>query len=71
MPLVTVFQSSNSVEVYHKKALLEDQSIQSIIEDEHTNQWAWHLSNALGGIKLKVLEQHQNEAIEIIYGKPV
>ena len=69
--LKVIFQSSNSVEIYHKKALLEDQNIPSIIEDEHTNQWAWHLSQAIGGVKLSVKEKDYERAYHIIYQKPL
>jgi hypothetical protein len=61
-----VFQSWNVMEVYHKRAILEDLDIPSFIADEHTTQWFWHYANAIGGAKLIVPSSYAQAAIHAI-----
>ncbi|MBF0198046.1 MAG: hypothetical protein HQL32_10055 [Planctomycetes bacterium] len=64
--VITIFESWNVQEVYLKKALLAENGIQSYIEDEHMTQISWHLANAIGGVKLKVLSKCALQASQVL-----
>ncbi len=48
------------------RARLENEGIFCILEDENMTSLAWHLSNALGGIKLKVKREDFQKSIELL-----
>ncbi|MBF0244885.1 MAG: hypothetical protein HQL31_06385 [Planctomycetes bacterium] len=45
---------------------LENENIFCFLEDEHTVSMAWHLSNAIGGIKLRIREEDVLKAAELL-----
>ncbi len=64
--LITIATFGNSVEASLAKQLLESEGIPAFIIDDHTASMAWHLTIALGWIKLKVLQSDVNNAIDIL-----
>jgi hypothetical protein len=65
-PLVTLRSFDNYVTAHIVKSRLEAEGIVCTLKDEHTviMQWTW--ANAIGGIKLQVLEREQERAEEIL-----
>lgn len=49
-------------EAHLVRVYLEGMGIESFVLDEHVIQWFWHLSNALGGVRLSVSEEDLEEA---------
>jgi hypothetical protein len=64
--LVTIATFSFPPQAYIFKAKLESQGIQSYVEDEYIVTMMWLYSVAVGGVKLKVRESDEAQAIEII-----
>jgi hypothetical protein len=64
--LVTVATFMFPQEAYILKGKLESQGIQSFIEDEYIVTMMWLYSTAVGGVKLKVRESNEAEALKII-----
>src|SRR5690606_16863295 len=64
--LVTVCAYDNYITAHIVKARLEAEGIRVALKDENTiiMQWVW--SNALGGIKLQVLERDKEKATAIL-----
>ena len=64
--LKTIASFSFAHEAHLAKSKLEASSIPAFIKDEHTITMNWLYSNALGGVKLQVLEDQDGEAIDIL-----
>jgi hypothetical protein len=66
MNFVTVATSNNPYDLYPLKVSLENNGIQCFIKDEHTIQANPLLANAIGGVKLQVLEEDAEKAVELL-----
>jgi hypothetical protein len=66
MDFVTVATSYNPYDLYPLKISLENNGIQCFIKDEHTIQANPLLANAIGGVKLQVLEEDVQKAVELL-----
>jgi len=66
MNFVTVATSYNPYDLYPLKVSLENNGIQCFIKDEHTIQANPLLANAIGGVKLQVLEEDVEKASELL-----
>ncbi len=64
--LVTIATFQNPIEGSLARSRLEDAGIKTFLADEETVGVAWHLSNALGGVKLQVQESDAEEAMTIL-----
>ena len=58
--MVTVATFDMPTEAHLAKGLLEANGLAAFLADELTVGVAWHLSNAVGGIKLQVAETMSN-----------
>ena len=67
--LVTVDTFDMPTEAHLAKGLLEANGLTAFLADELTVGVAWHLSNAVGGIKLQVAETDVERAINILAGR--
>ena len=59
----------NMPELDHARMLLESEGINVVVDDEHTIQMDWFLSNAVGGLKLKVIVEDAERARAILKEK--
>jgi hypothetical protein len=57
---------SKSDEAYLLRAHLEGSGISVFVRDEHTVSADWGLSNAVGGVKVEVLEEDYAAAVELL-----
>ncbi|MDE0297753.1 MAG: DUF2007 domain-containing protein [Candidatus Poribacteria bacterium] len=64
--LVTVSTFDMPTEAHLAKGLLEANGLTAFLADELTVGVAWHLSNAIGGIKLQVVETDVERAASIL-----
>ena len=64
--LVTITTFDMPTEAHLAKNLLEANGLTAFLADEFIVGVAWHLSNALGGIKLQVTETDAEHAIAIL-----
>ncbi|WP_435249669.1 DUF2007 domain-containing protein [Vibrio sp. nBUS_14] len=64
--MIVVARFSFPHEAHIAKANLESAGIESFIADEHTVNTQWLYSNAIGGVRLMVLEENLEEATEIL-----
>jgi hypothetical protein len=64
--LVVVTKFSFPLDANIAKANLESIGIPAFIADEHTINMQWLYSDAMGGVRLFVPEQHYDEALEMI-----
>jgi len=64
--LITVASYSFPLEAHVAKASLDAAGIPAFIADEQTINMNWLYSNALGGVRLKVLAQDAEKAQEIL-----
>ncbi|GAL10968.1 hypothetical protein JCM19233_1953 [Vibrio astriarenae] len=64
--MIVVARFSFPHEAHIAKASLESAGIESFIADEHTINTQWLYSNAIGGVRLMVSENHAEEATEIL-----
>ncbi|MGF1674295.1 MAG: hypothetical protein ACFCUV_11520 [Rivularia sp. (in: cyanobacteria)] len=64
--LVTIATFTNSIEASLAEQQLKAARIRCILADEATTNFAWHLSVAVGWIKLKVHRADINNAIDIL-----
>jgi hypothetical protein len=64
--MITIATFNNPIEANLAQQLLEDQGISSFLKDESTVNIAWHLTVAVGGIKLQVSEEIAELAREIL-----
>ncbi|MDY6863730.1 MAG: DUF2007 domain-containing protein [Thermodesulfobacteriota bacterium] len=69
--LITVATFSQAIEAHLSKIRLESEGIECFIADEHVVAINWFLSNAVGGVKLKVKELDAERAAEILRQEPV
>ncbi len=67
--LVTVGTFDMATEAHLAKGLLEANGLTAFLADELTVGVAWHLSNAVGGIKLQVSENDVERAANILAGR--
>ena len=66
---VTLATYDNYINASFHKQKLEDAGIMCYLGDENTVTMQWMLSNAVGGIKLRVLSDDVEEAIKILSTK--
>lgn len=66
MSWVTVRQYSLPYEAHLDRARLESEGITAVIADEHTISMQWMLSDALGGVRLRVQPEDLAEAESIL-----
>ncbi|MEA5596051.1 hypothetical protein [Rivularia sp. UHCC 0363] len=64
--LVTIATFTNSIEASLAEQQLKAARISCLLADEATTNFAWHLSVAVGWIKLKVRRADMNNAIDIL-----
>ena len=64
--LVTVASFENVFRAEYAKSLLQDEGIQATVVNGEFVTMAWHLSNAIGGIKVQVWEADVERAAEIL-----
>ncbi|MEE8574740.1 MAG: DUF2007 domain-containing protein [Thermodesulfobacteriota bacterium] len=60
--LITVQSYSTPLDAHMAKSRLDAAGIYAVIVDEHTVTMNWLLSNAVGGVKVKVLEEDLQDA---------
>jgi hypothetical protein len=65
---VTISTYDDYMTANFDKQKLEEQGINCYLADENTVTVKWILKNALGGIKLRVLQA--NKALEVLNSKP-
>jgi hypothetical protein len=66
MRLVEIASFDNYISAHIAMGRLEEQSIRCYLENEHTVTIDPFLSNAIGGIKLMVVEAQMERAIQIL-----
>lgn len=66
MAWVTLRQYSLPYEAHLDRARLESEGITAVIADEHTIAMQWMLSDALGGVRLRVLPDDLDRARRIL-----
>lgn len=66
MSWVTVRQYSLPFEAHLARARLESEGITALVADEHTINMQWMLSDALGGVRLRVQEDMVQRADRIL-----
>jgi hypothetical protein len=66
--LITIASFATPLEARMAMNQLEAAGIRAALEGEATTGMAWHLTNAIGGVKLLVLERDSERAIAILDG---
>jgi hypothetical protein len=64
--LVTLRQYMTLPEALLSKSILDSAGIESFLGDQHIVRMDWFLSNALGGVKLRVREEDAEAAAELL-----
>lgn len=64
--LVTVATFGDALTAEMARNRLEAEGIRAMIMDRETSAMAWHLTNAIGGVKLLVAAHDEDRAIEIL-----
>ena len=64
--LITITSFTNYLEAHIAKGRLEAEGIKTFLADKHYISMVWYLSDALGGIRIQVLEKDQDKAQKII-----
>ena len=64
--LVTVATFENATQAQVARNALEAEGIRAALGDEMTVDLFWNLSNAIGGVKVQVLEENADRAVEIL-----
>jgi hypothetical protein len=64
--LVTIATFENATQAQVAKNALEAEGIRAVLGDEMTVDLFWNLSNAIGGVKVQVLEENADRAVEIL-----
>ena len=64
--LITVFSFNFAYEAYIVQSRLESEGISCFLQDEYYLQLNPLATNAIGGVKLQVLERDLNRTIEIL-----
>lgn len=67
---ITVASFSQPVEAHLARTQLEADGITCVVSDEYLVRMDWLLSNAIGGVKLKVLAWEADRAKEILRPRP-
>lgn len=65
--LVTIASFASPVEAELAKNCLESSGIPTFLVGENTVSMAWHLTNAVGGIRLQVAQSDATEAVAILH----
>lgn len=68
---VTIAAFSQSIDAHVLKTRLEDEGIECFLADEHLVSINWLLSDAVGGVRLKVWKEDAERALEIIESESV
>jgi len=66
MEFVTILTFTYAHEAFISQSKLESEGVTSYLKDENTTQIYGFYSNAIGGVKLQVLESDVQKAIEIL-----
>ncbi|MGB0937143.1 MAG: DUF2007 domain-containing protein [Colwellia sp.] len=66
--LIVIAKYSFPLDANIAKASLESAGIPAFIADEHTINMQWLYSDAMGGVRLLIAEEHEKEASEILNG---
>lgn len=69
--LRVVSSFASPLEAELAKGRLEAAGIPAALSDQHTVSIAWHLSQAVGGVKVKVAEEDEERAREVLCQVPV
>lgn len=64
--LTTIRTFDNYIHAHIVKGRLEEEGIQVFIKDEQTVTLYWIYSNAIGGIKLQVLQEDEAKALALL-----
>jgi hypothetical protein len=64
--LITVATFVGPIEANMAKNCLESAGVKAFLADEEAAAMAWHLTNAIGGIKLQVMEQDAEQALAVL-----
>lgn len=64
--MITVATSNNPMHAQLLKSVLEDSGIPVLIPNEHSAQTMPHLILAMGGIRVQVPEEHEENARKLI-----
>ena len=68
--LVTLASYRDVIEANVVRSRLESEGIPCFLADEHLVQMNWLYSDAIGGVKLQVVESDVEEAMRILRGNP-
>ncbi len=66
MPLTTIRRYRDLSEAIVARSLLESSGIRAHLCDENLVRMEWQISNFIGGIRLQVEDEDEQEAIEIL-----
>lgn len=64
--LITIETYDNAMQATLARNYLEAAGVRCVLADEHAVSSLWHLSNAIGGIKLQVAEEDFDRACELL-----
>ncbi len=64
--MVTVHTSDTLPDAQVVQSFLEGSGIKSFLPDEYTAQNNWLWTNAIGGIRIQVLDQDAERAVEVL-----
>lgn len=67
---VTVATFSQPVEAHLARTKLESEGVECVVSDEYLVRVNWLLSNAVGGVKLRVPEWEEQRARELLRPRP-
>lgn len=66
MPLITIATYDFPAEAHIAKTLLQSHGIEAFVFDDHLVSVNFLMSNAIGGVKLKVLDEDEAKALETL-----
>ncbi|MDY3559244.1 DUF2007 domain-containing protein [Gemmata sp. JC673] len=64
--LVTIATFDSAGQAHEAKNVLEAAAIRAVVTDEETVSMLWHISTAVGGIKVQVLEEDADRALAVL-----
>ena len=67
--MTTIATFGDAVEAHLARGRVEDAGIRTYLADENVTVMAWHLSNAIGGIKLQVADEDVSAALAALSGE--
>jgi hypothetical protein len=67
---VTVATFSQPVEAHLARTKLESEGVECVVSDEYLVRVNWLLSNAVGGVKLRVPEWEEHRARDVLRPRP-